>query len=160
MIILYKCKYSRSFYTGILRKNRFCLGYINPFCFHPLPPLKNWSGTYLKFLILFFFNLLLDRRQEHHRLLTSIVSLASDLSETPLSCLIIDHPQPLKLYFNFDFLTYNDTAVASSQIKVIWGNSTGNRKRAGCIFGCNVLIESRWLQMQRPSAAGDTFLIF
>lgn len=27
-------------------------------------------------------------------------------------------------------------------------------------FGCNVLIESRWLQMQGPSAGDDTSLIF
>lgn len=27
-------------------------------------------------------------------------------------------------------------------------------------FGCNVLIESRWLQMQGPNAGDDTSLIF
>ncbi len=34
-------------------------------------------------------------------------------------------------------------------------------ERAACaFFGCNVLIESRWLQMQGPSAGDDTSLIF
>lgn len=145
------------------KKNSFRLGYINPFCF--LCRKKNQKTLFWNILetfnpFFFFFKLLLDRRFLRWRFLSSIVSLASDLFATRLCCLIIDHLQPVKLYFNLEFLTHKDATVAFLQIKVIWGNSTGNKKRAGCIFGCNVLIESRWLQMQRPSAAGDTFLIF
>lgn len=84
-----------------------CLGYINPLLSMQKKCKKKKKTLFKNRVETFnslFFNLLLDR-QERRRLLTSIVSLASDLFATPLSCMIKDHLQPLKRYFNLEFLT-------------------------------------------------------
>ena len=54
--------------------------------------------------------------------MTCLVCPASDLFATPLSCLVVDHPQSLKLdffisYLDF-FLTHKDAAVASCRSRL------------------------------------------
>lgn len=47
------------------------------------------------------------------------------------------------------------------RLEIASPSERASKQAAACaFFGCNVLIESRWLQMQGPSAGDDTSLIF